>query len=46
MKDPTKNAVWLTDNHLILRDTLGNRYEIPTFSGLDAASRAQIAKVL
>lgn len=46
MKDPTKNAVWLTDDHLILRDTLGNRYEIPTFSGLDAASRAQVTKVL
>jgi hypothetical protein len=46
MKDPAKNAVWISDDHLILRDTLGNRYEIPSFATLDQWSRSQVAKVL
>jgi hypothetical protein len=46
MRDPTKNAIWISDDHLVLRDTLGNRYEIPSFSGLDVASRSHVAKVI
>jgi hypothetical protein len=46
MKDPNKNAVWVTPDHLVVRDTLGNRYEIPSVSALDDASRAHMDRVL
>jgi hypothetical protein len=45
MKDPHRNIVWVTDDHLIMRDTLGNRYEIRSLAELDASSRAQVEKV-
>ena len=46
MKDPNKNVIWLSGDQLIIRDTLGNRYEIESFSGLDPASRAEAEKVI
>ena len=46
LKDPNKNATWVTEDHLVIRDTLGNRYEINPFSGLDARSQAEVDKVL
>lgn len=46
LKKDSRNAVWIDDDHLILRDTLGNRYEIHPFSGLDERSRRNILKVL
>jgi len=46
LKDPNKNATWVTNDHLVLRDTLGNRYEIKPFSALDARSQAEVDKVL
>jgi len=46
MKDPVKNATWITDDHLIVRDTLGNRYELKPFSELDAFSKAEVMKVI
>jgi len=36
----------LTDDHLVLEDTLGCRYEIKPFSALDARSRAEVSKVI
>jgi hypothetical protein len=46
MRDPRKNINWLTENHLMLRDTLGNRYEIENLSQLDAVSQELIEKVV
>lgn len=46
MKDPNKNVFWVTDDHLVLRDTLGNRYEIVSLRALDEASRAEIDRVM
>lgn len=46
LKDPNKNAVWVTEDHLVIRDTLGNRYEINPFSGLDDHSRSEVDKVI
>lgn len=46
LKDAKKNVVWLTDDYLILRDTLGCRYEIPSLAALDPRSRLEILKIL
>jgi hypothetical protein len=46
LKDAAKNAVWVTDDYLILRDTLGCRYEIPSLDALDPRSRLEILKIL
>lgn len=41
-----ENAVWLSDDHLLLLDVDGNRFEIPAVSALDARSRARIHAIL
>lgn len=46
MKDPARNAIWVTHDHLVVRDSLGNRYEVKPFSGLDAASRLEVMKII
>ena len=46
MKSPETNATWLTDDRCLLRDTLGNCYEIESFETLDRVSRAHAEKVL
>lgn len=46
LKDASKNAVFITDDYLILRDTLGCRYEIPSMKALDSRSRLEILKIL
>ena len=46
MKDPNKNAIWVTEDRLILRDTIGNRYEIESLRALDDRSRAEIERVI
>jgi len=46
LKQASKNAVWLTDDHLVLRDTLGCRYEIRPYADLDERSRAEVEKVI
>ena len=46
LKNASKNAVWINDDHLVLRDTLGCRYEVKPFSGLDQRSRTEIERVL
>jgi len=46
MKDPARNAIWVTDDRLIVRDSLGNRFEVPSFSALDPASRVELMKVI
>jgi len=46
MKDPVLNAVWVSDDHLVIRDSLGNRYEVKPFSELDAFSQAEVLKII
>jgi len=46
MKSPETNTTWVTDDRCILRDTLGNCYEIPSLQALDSASRRRVEAVL
>ena len=46
MKDPHANTIWNSDDHVIFRDTLGNRYEIPSLRALDPVSRAQVQRMI
>lgn len=46
IKDPAVNVHWETDDRLIIRDTMGNRYEIPSLVALDPVSRANVEKVI
>ena len=46
LKSDNRNAVWIGPDHLILRDTLGCRYEVNPFSALDLRSRQEAEKVL
>ena len=46
MKSPETNATWLTDDRCILRDTLGNCYEIESLAQLDPTCRGKAEMVL
>ncbi len=46
IKDPAVNVHWESDDRLIIRDTMGNRYEIPSLTALDPVSRAHVEKVI
>jgi hypothetical protein len=46
VKSDNRNAAWVDADHLVLRDTLGCRYDIRPFSALDAASHAAVEKVM
>jgi hypothetical protein len=46
LKDPNRNVTRITEDHLILRDTQGNRYEITALSELDARSQTEVHKVI
>ena len=46
LKNASKTVVWLSDEHLVLHDTMGCRYEINPFSALDPRSQAEVEKVL
>ena len=39
LREPGKNIIWLSDARLMLRDTAGNRYEIPDLNALDRRSQ-------
>jgi hypothetical protein len=41
-----ENAIWPTDNHVLLVDVDGNRFEIRNVAGLDARSQALVASIL
>jgi hypothetical protein len=41
-----KNVNWISDRHLAIRDTAGNRYRIPDLSALDARSRSLVLRSL
>ena len=46
LKEPGKNVTHLSDDHLVIRDSMGNRYEIPSLAALDPESRARLELVL
>jgi hypothetical protein len=46
MREPSKNVLWLTDDHVLIRDTMGCRYEIESLARLDPRSRALALRVL
>ena len=46
VREPGKNVTWLTDDHLIVRDTMGGRFEVPSVGALDAASQRAIRAML
>ncbi len=47
MREPRKNVNWLEPRQrCLIRDTMGNRYEIERLSALDPASQAAVNKVL
>lgn len=41
-----ENAQWLSDDHLLLLDVDGNRFEIPSLNNLEVRSRAIIENIL
>jgi hypothetical protein len=43
LREPGKNVTLLGERHLVLRDTAGNRYEIPDTAALDLRSQRWIA---
>ena len=46
MKDPNDYITQVSEDHYVIRDTLGNRYEIESFSALDAKSQAEMHKIM
>ena len=41
-----ESCLWLSDDHILLTDTDGNRFEIASRAALDVASRAELDSVL
>jgi hypothetical protein len=39
LREPGKNVSWITPTRLVLRDTAGNRFEIPDLAAMDPRSR-------
>ena len=46
MKDPSKSVIWVTDDRLVLRDVVGNQYEIESYAKLDPKSRIEVERVI
>ena len=46
LREPGKNITRLSEDHLVLRDSMGNRYEIPSIAALDEESRLNLERVL
>ena len=46
VREPGKNVSWLTDGQLIIRDTMGNPFEVPDVDALDKKSRRWIKLML
>ena len=45
-KEPGKNVTWLSPTQIVIRDTIGNRYEIRSLASLDTHSQRQVNKIL
>jgi hypothetical protein len=46
LRELGKNVTWITDRHVLLRDTAGNRYQIRDLAALDARSRREVSRAL
>jgi hypothetical protein len=46
LKEPGKNVTHITADHLVIRDSMGNRYEIKSLQALDSESRQRLELVL
>jgi hypothetical protein len=46
VKDPNRSVVNVTDDWVVVRDTLGNSYEIESLSAMDRRSQALIENVV
>jgi len=46
LREPGKNVTWIGQAHLVLRDTAGNRFEIPDLEALDPRSRKWVRMAL
>ncbi len=46
LREPGKNVTRLTNDHLVIRDSMGNRFEIPSIQALDAESQEHLERVL
>jgi hypothetical protein len=46
MKDPNTSVVRVTDDTLLIRDVIGNRYEIESLARLDEHSRVALDRII
>lgn len=46
LKEPGKNVTYLSTDHLVIRDSMGNRYEIPSLAALNAESLERLNRVI
>ena len=46
IKDPNANVIHVTDDRLMIRDVIGNRYEIVSVAALDPPSRHALDQVI
>jgi hypothetical protein len=46
IKDPNANVIHVTDDRLMIRDVIGNRYEIVSVAALDLPSRHALDQVI
>jgi hypothetical protein len=45
-RDPDRALIWVTPDHVLMRDLQGNRFRISSIHGLDAVSRGAFMKAL
>lgn len=46
LREPGNNVTYLSGDQVVIRDSMGNRYEIPSVSALDEASQIHLERVL
>ncbi|MGD0090294.1 MAG: DUF1854 domain-containing protein [Planctomycetota bacterium] len=46
VKSVNKDVTWITDDHILIRDTLGYCFEIESLAALDEHSQTEVDKVL
>ncbi len=46
LREPGKNVTWLNEHHCVIRDTVGNRFEMTDLRQLDPASRKRVLTIL
>ena len=46
LKEPGRNVSWLSPDRVVIRDSMGNRFLVPSVAALDRDSRARLDRVL